>query len=309
MSNSTGIAKNSNLSNAGFGNRLSAIQKNNSNLHRLSAAVYNLKKDEQLIFPDGRSLGRKEIKAAVTLVNKDISALKVNYVAHGKGSRKPRKPGSGGGFLDPVLVRDELRNFFINADFGPENPTDPTSAPLSSKLSVGQTGVISRGLITALLSIYANVHGMQQDDEEKQYLTATPEMDKYFSAVYPVLIQDDIDEPRFFKKDKNGVRKPIPRFDPKHFRYADFQRIIKPYAMKKEELTKEQFAQINTDKFKKHLKGELKAISEIGTWYRWDKAVKAGKTKLDYVGFAKAEADKKEKKRQKKLAQYQEVDE
>lgn len=173
-----------NLGTKEFGAQLSALTKQHSNLLKLASKVYALKKTERLQFPDGSTIGRKELRALSSQFTKELKSLKRNYVAHGKKKRRTRKAGGSAGFKNPILVSEDMRQFFSVANLGPSNPDQPASVPLNTQLAVGQNGVTTRAILTPLFNIYAQVNGMQQDPANRQFLTSTPQMDQYFRATY-----------------------------------------------------------------------------------------------------------------------------
>jgi len=122
------------------------------------------------------------------------------------------------GFKTPIRVTDNMREFIRNGDFGLSDPNDPNSPPLNQMLMVTENNITTRSMLTPLFNIYAHVNDMQQDPNNKQYLTSTPTMDQYFRETYLKLAR----RPEKFRRDGT----PIPGFDPKRFRYASLQYII-----------------------------------------------------------------------------------
>ena len=226
-----------NLTPKEFGAKLDQLGKHHNNLMKLAAQVYCLPKTDRLQYPNGKAVGRKEIRSLSSQYVKDIKSLKKNYVARGKRKKRRRSPGTTAGFKNPILVTDNMREFFGVANLGPSEPSNKNSKPLNEILAVGQNGVTTRAIMTPLFNIYAHVNGMQRDPDNKQFLTATAQMNTYFQNTYQVLSS----RPQTFTKaDKNGVRKPIPIFDPLRFRYASIQSIVADNTIKDPQLNNEQ---------------------------------------------------------------------
>ena len=133
------------------------------------------------------------------------------------------------GFLTPILVNDNMKNFIKNGNFGPSDPSNPNSTPLNYFISARYNGILNHSIMTLLFIIYAKVNKMQKDPANKQYLTSTQEMNQYFQETYTRLAQKD---PKY--------QRDIPTFDPNRFRYASFQSIISDNIIKKNDMTKEQ---------------------------------------------------------------------
>jgi hypothetical protein len=278
-----------NLSPKDFGAKLDQIVKHHNNLLKLAAKVYSLGKTQRLQYPNGQTIGRKEIRTLSSQLGKEIKSLRKNYTAHGKKKKRKKREGGSAGFKNPILVSDSMREFFSQANLGPSDPSNPNSAPLSSVLAVGQNGVTTRAIMTPLFNIYAHVNQMQKDPENKQFLTATPQMNQYFQDTYARLAA----RPQKYQKDKETGRpdptKPIPKFDPNRFRYASIQSIVadntrpkdasSPQASHLALLTPEEEAVLEDPATKQRLAQEQDLVSGILSVYREQKkaAAKAAK--------------------------------
>jgi len=230
-----------------FGERLDALGKHHTNLMKVASKVYSLGKSQRLQFPNGAVVGRKELRTLSSQFVKELKALKKNYTAHGKKKKRVVTPGGSAGFKNPIYVTQNMREFFQKANLGPSGVQEvqsggveitgsdgvkrryainPNSAPLNSLLSVGLNGITTRAIMTPLFTIYTYVNGMQQDPTNKQFLKSTPLMDQYFQDTYARLRA----EPQRYQKIKgtkqDDLSKPIPPFDPNHFRYASIQSIV-----------------------------------------------------------------------------------
>ncbi len=102
-------------------------------------------------------------------------------------------------FAKPILVTDNMREFFSKANLGPSNPAGPASLPLNQVLDVGRNGVTTRNILTHLFNIYALVNRMQQDPKNKQFLAATPRMYQYFQDTFNRLAARRAFNPNHFR--------------------------------------------------------------------------------------------------------------
>lgn len=222
------------LENAEFERELRRLAKVHTDLLKLATRVYKLPKNKRLTFPDGTTLGRGDLKNMSSEFKKQLKALKKHYVAHGKKKRKrpkrERKPWSG--FDKPVVVKDELKQFFVNGNFGSKVPGNPSSGRLQDGFLLAQDGVTTRAILTKLMTLYIDVNNIKysiphpdptkasEGKEVKRY-RADQAMRTYFANAFNVL-----------------------KINPDQFEYKDFQRIISPYVYSKEELVNTQWAAI-----------------------------------------------------------------
>ena len=232
-----------------FGEKLKGIVTNLNQLQKLSSHVYSLGKTQSLVYPNNKRVGRKELRTLFSQLGKEITGLKKHYKEHGKRKKRVRRGTAG--FKNPIVINDNMVNFFREANLGPAVPTDPASGPLNQRLMLIQNRITTRAIMTPAFNIYAHVNGMQKDPANRQFLASTPLMDKYFSATYAQLAA----APQRFQKrkvtneflDEKGrtvveetrvedMSKPIARFDPQHFRYASIQSIVAKNTFSKAEL-------------------------------------------------------------------------
>jgi hypothetical protein len=262
------------ISDKAFGEKLQLLQKQHDTILRLNSKVYALPSGTALEV-SGRHVTRGDVKNLSKQFKVELKSLKNNYIWHGK--RKPRKGGNSSGLQKPILVTENFKNFFKEANLGPaaisltaDNQivaTDPT--PLNNYLSVQDTGRTSRAILTSLLSIYAQINNMQQDPTNGQILTATPEMNKWLSDTYVRLAA----KPQKYSKMVNefgekvpDLSKPIPKFSPERFRFSEFQSIMSDNTIKN--LTPEQQAMLDDPTIKERLVGEQEMVTALGAIYR-----------------------------------------
>ena len=228
-----------NLTTKDFGKKLDQLAKYHNQILKLAAKVYSLGKTQRLQYPNGQQVGRKELRTLSSQYGKELKALRKHYTAHGRRRKRTRKEGGSAGFKNSILVTDNMRDFFKVANLGPEDPTVPGSPPLNQQLAVAQHGVTTRAMLTSLFTIYAYINNMQQDPEHKAFLTATPQMNQYFSDTFAILAAEP---QKMTTATAKSPSKPIPRFDPNKFYWNRLQSIVKYNAVKKEALTPEQQA-------------------------------------------------------------------
>jgi len=123
---------------------------------------------------------------------------------------------------------------------------------------------------------------MKRDPVNKQFLTATPEMNQYFSATFAKLEA----QPATVSK-KTG--KTNPRFDRNHFRYADFQKIVKDNVVPVTAAEKAQYEQ-----YRPRLQQEQALASSTLTIHKAQKLA-AEKGMSVEAALAKVQADKARK--------------
>lgn len=147
-------------------------------------------------------------------------------------------------FERPLLVNENMREFFRNANLGPSDPNNPNSAPLNSFFSVGLNGITTRLILTYLFFIYAHINNMQK----KHLLSATPRMREYFADTFSRL----------------AIR---PRgFNPNRFTFPDLQSIIFDNLVS--EFTPDQQALLDDPRTKYRLEQEKDLVKEILGFYR-----------------------------------------
>ena len=294
--------KSLNLSPKEFGGLLKSLTKETSDLMKLASKVYSLGKGQKLVFPNGDTIGKRELKSLVSQHNKKVMALKKHYTAHGKKHRRTRRAGKQAGFSNnAILVTDNMKAFFSRANLGPVDPRNPSSGPLKDQLLVGRDGITTRAIMTPVFSIYAHVNNMQQDPTNGQYLTATSDMDAHFQETYRRL--EAAPQTYYKKKLADGSKvedrtRPIPKFRPDHFRYANVQQIVADNAFpvrgtpaEKERpwltaLSDQQVAILKDPVIEKRLKEEQALVSSVLTYYRWKKEVDKGKTSKPFEQWA-----------------------
>ena len=270
-----------NLTPKEFGEKLDALAKHHNNLMKLASKVYALGKTQRLQYPNGSQVGRKELRTLSSQFVKELKSCKKNYTAHGKRSKRKRRAGGSAGFKNPIKVTPNMQQFFANANLGPSDPSNPNSAPLNTLLAVGANGITTRAIMTPLFNIYAHVNQMQKDPANKQFLTATPQMNQYFQQTYANLAA----KPQKYQKNKatggEDLSKPLPKFDPNHFRFASIQSIVADNTVPAATLSAEEQAYLANPAVVARLAEEQQIVSDVLKVYKKRKtdAAKAAKRK------------------------------
>lgn len=263
-----------------FGAKLDQLAKHFNNLMSLAKHVYELGKSEKLPTTGGLQIGRKELRSLNTQFVSELKSLKKNYTAHGKRQKRVRDPSTTAGFKNPIVVTQNMREFLANANLGPSDPRNPMSAPLNKVLTAGTQGLTTRAILTPLFNIYAVVNGIQRDPNQRQFLTSTPEMDRYFAQTFANLVAADKAEPRFSKKpNKQGVRTRLPDFDPKHFTFARIQSIVADNTVSKDVLPAEYLAALESPELTATLAREQQTVSSALKYYKEQKNAAKKSTK------------------------------
>jgi hypothetical protein len=277
------------VSNKDFSSRLTDISKSVDDLVELAVQVGGLEKGQRLQLPDGRQVGKRELRSAASQVVQTIRDLrKYHKAALRTKKRVSIDPATGepirrgGGFSLPIRVTDELKNFFATANLGPVDPSDPKSPSLSSQLFLlTQAGVTSPSLLTPLFSIYVNRNGLQ-DKEQRNILHCDDHMRKHLSNTLTRL-QKEI-QPHQSKPSKSGKpARMLPGFNPASFPYYYLQNIVQA---NKVSMTKDETAALASDtSVSTRLQQEQQLVSAILDSYREarapeEKARRAEKNKL-----------------------------
>ena len=224
-----------NLSVQEFSAQLKASGQEVRDLVKLARKVGALKSGQQLRLPNNELFGAKELNAAVSSHIKTLKQLKKNYTARGSKKKRSlttkageaRRPGEG--FAHPSFLREPLVNFLRTANFG---FVPGTKQPLREILEpVLQYGILSRAIMTPLLTIYEFVNGHRfdvvgEDGKTKKFFKAGPEMVQNLGPYLSALEAADKAKSDAEMTDKNGKMKP--RFDRNKFVYNRLQSIVNP---------------------------------------------------------------------------------
>ncbi len=255
-----------NLSVQEFAAQLKASGQEVRDLVKLARKVGALKSGQQLRLPNGELFGAKELNAAVSEHIKTLKQLKKNYTARGTKKKRSlttkageaRKPGEG--FAHPSFLREPLVNFLRTANFG---NVPGTKQPLREILEpVLQYGILSRAIMTPLLTIYEFVNGHRfdvvgEDGKVKKFFKAGPEMVQNLGPYLSALEAADRAKSDAEMTDKNGKMKP--RFDRNKFVYNRLQSIVNPGFVPQTELDATQLQYVNDAT----IKASLQQIQQI----------------------------------------------
>jgi hypothetical protein len=235
-----------NLSVPEFAAQLKATAQEVRELVKLARKVGSLKSGQHFQLKDGSQFGAKELNAATTKVIRTLKQLKKNYTA--RGSKKKRstltKEGverkQGKGFAQGSFLEKPLVDFLRNANFG---NVPGTSTPLRDVLKpVLDNNVLSRSILTPLLTIYEFHNGLRFEEGGKKYFRAGPEMERYLGPYLTALERADAAKTDQQMLDKKG--KPKMRFNRNKFVYNRLQSIVNPGVKPQSKLTDQQRAWI-----------------------------------------------------------------
>jgi len=219
------------LSPAEFAAQLKNSGQEVKDLVKIARKVGALKSGQQLRLADGSLMGAKELNTLVSTHVKTLKQLKKNYVA--RGSKKKRSPltkegkvrKQGKGFGQASFLEAPLVNFLRTANFG---MVPGTNQPLRDVLApLLEVNILSRAVLTPLLTIYEFVNGLRFEDAEgNKFFRAGPEMVQNLGPYLSALEASDRALTDAQLVDKNG--KPKLRFDRNKFVYNRLQSIVKP---------------------------------------------------------------------------------
>lgn len=231
-----------------FKERLGQLQNDLDTLIELSAAVAEGKANNVPVEDAaGNKIGKRTVNHLRSEYVKELKELSGYYNAAYKRKRAPGTKRRGGtGFRTPIMVSDNLREFFTNAELGRTDPKDPSSDRIHDVIQLlinrdaqrdianqagldDIPGITSPALLTPLFSIYAKVNnlkdratinqGKSEVDKNRHYLGADPMMKEYFANTFKRLTALG---PHTTAKGNFA-----PTFDPNNFKYANFQSIVK----------------------------------------------------------------------------------
>lgn len=172
-----------NLTPQEFSAQLKASGQEVRDLVKLARKVGSLKSGQQLRLANGELFGAKELNLATSTHIKTLKQLKKNYTARGtKKKRVPRVGAkSGKGFGTPSFLEPALVEFLRSADLG---FVPGTKQKLQEVLEpVLQYGILSRAIMTPLLTIYEFHNGLRFEQDGKKFFRAGPAMGKIFRTV------------------------------------------------------------------------------------------------------------------------------
>ena len=157
-------------------------------------------------------------------------------------------------FQRPILVTDNMINFFKEANLGPYDPSDPKSIPLIKFLSISHNGISSRSMLIKLFNMYIKINNLSING----LISSTPLMDKYFHDTYKHL--ESLPE----KFTRQGD--PIPKFDPRGFKFTFLSAIINHDTVKNNDLSDEERETL--EGFSERIKQENKLVGNTFSYYK-----------------------------------------
>ena len=228
------------LTPAEFGAQLKHLGDEVKDLVKMARKVGGLKSG-QYIEVNGAKFGAKELNKLVSEHVKTLRQLKKNYTARGMKKKrstltkegKPRRTGDG--FSQPSFLEQPLVDFIRSANFGSLNVSE-----LESTL---QYGILSRAILTPLLTTYMKVNGLRFEEGGKKFYRAGSEMEASLGPYLAALEAKD------------------PAFNRNKFQYNRIQSIVNPGIRDKNSLDENELAYVANDDIKASLKGIQAKVS------------------------------------------------
>ena len=222
-----------------FAAQLKASGQEVRDLVKIARRVGALKSGQHLTI-NGEEFGAKQLNTLVSTHIRTLRQLKKNYTARGtKKKRVPRANAKQGkGFNQASFLEAPLVNFLRSANLG---NVPQTNQPLRDVLKpVLDNNVLSRGILTPLLTIYEFHNGLRFEQDGKKFFRAGPDMEKHLGPYLSALEASDRRKTDEQMLDKNG--KPKLRFDRNKFVYNRLQSIVNPGFKKQDSLNAEESA-------------------------------------------------------------------
>lgn len=227
------------LTPAEFAHQLKVLGDETRDLVKVARKVGALKSGEHYRMPNGETVGTRELNAMVTAHNRKLKQLKKNYVARSKRKSKVGqvKAGrKGEGFGKASFLAQPLIDFLRSANFG---NVAGTSTPLRDVLAPAlEYGILSRAILTPLLTIYEFVNGHRFEVDGKKFFRAGPEMERFLGPYLTALEAEDRAKSDADLVDKKGNTKP--RFSRKQFVFNRLQSLVTPGLVPNATLSDEQ---------------------------------------------------------------------
>ena len=221
------------LSPAEFTAQIKRYSQEVKDLVKMGRALGKVKSGKVTI--DGQSFGAKELNKLVSQHIKSLRQLKKNYAARGSKKKRsaltkegqPRKTGDGfakGSFLEAPLV-----GFLRSANFGVSNAEiHAVIDPLLDQ------GVLSRAILTPLLTTYMFVNGLRFVEDGKKFFKTNAALN---AALGAYLSAEEASDTGLSKSGKARMR-----FNRNKFVYNRLQSIVNPGIRTKDTLSADELA-------------------------------------------------------------------
>lgn len=143
-----------------FANALEVVIKTQKELDKLEREISHEKAG--FVEKRGKRFGKGGVSVAVLKTNnlKKLKKMSTFYTKAYSRIRASRDSSINGGFRQPLLVGEELLNFFRNADFGPlqGKPGNGSQRLVDALGFVNGSEPASRAILTSLFTLYAKRH-------------------------------------------------------------------------------------------------------------------------------------------------------
>ena len=184
-----------------FNGKIKEINRYLEEYAKMQRSIYTLPKSyDAFQFSDGEKIGRPDLKGILTALKSEIKGLtKIVNDNFGpkRGSRKgTTKPGIG--LLQPLVLRENVRKFLAEGDFGYVIPDDPKSGDLIDSIPLITEGISNRTQLASLIKTYCFVNELILPDKGG-YMRADKLMTETLGDAFRELKQQ-----RSFNEDKFG---------------------------------------------------------------------------------------------------------
>jgi hypothetical protein len=231
------------LSTKQFTEMLKDLARKYDQLIELNKAVATLPPSGYFPLPNGEKFDRAAMRSYNTAFKDAIRGL-VKYYTQASSKKKRRTGKPNESLRAPSLYTGELVNFLRVADFGPSYSKGPNGEciegpPLSDFLTLAKDeGILARGMLAALLSIYTTVHHLA-DPNNKSVLVADDIMRQTLPNTFEALRRRSIEKPQY-RKGVGGTRIPLGELSADIFYHTSYPIIGSYNLVKKKDLTPEQ---------------------------------------------------------------------
>lgn len=209
-------------------------------------------KSGQTIEVDGAKFGAKELNKLVSQHVKTLKQLSKNYTARGQKKKRVPKAGAarrtGEGFAKGSFLEAPLVNFLLGANFGSQNAAIHAAVdPLLEQ------NVLSRGVLTPLLTTYAFSNGLRFEQGGKKFYKVNPELN---NALKPYI--DEVERSDTGVNASGNARR---KFDRNQFVYNRWQSVVNAGIRDKASLSADELSYLENDAIKEALRNAQAVVS------------------------------------------------
>ena len=244
-----------------FKQQLTVLANESSDLIKMGRRL-GQNKNKAITLADGSSFGPKDLTALDLRHKRKMRQLSKNFSA-GSRRKKPtgvKKEKKGDGFAHGAFLRPELIAFIQNSNFGTLGGPSGKGASIKAELQdFLERGILSRSIMTILLTIYEFANGHRFEEDGKKYFSAGPEMREYLGDSLSAVERKDAATSDKDMIDAKG--NPKLRFKRDKFVYNRLQSVANPGIYLKKDLNDEQIAYLNNPQVQNSLKETQEKLS------------------------------------------------